>query len=72
MLDTFKNSLDVWSTAAILVGFTIVFILLDEFVAKPVRRYRMEQKAKTDPVVREALEISDRVHALQKQGKLTA
>jgi len=44
-----------------LLFFTFAFIAMDEYIAKPIRRRRMQEKAKTDPEVRRALEIADRV-----------
>ncbi len=44
-----------------LLFFTFAFIAMDEYVAKPIRRRRMQEKAKTDPEVRRALEIAERV-----------
>jgi hypothetical protein len=44
-----------------LLFFTFAFIAVDEYIAKPLRRRRMLEKAKTDPEVRRALEIADRV-----------
>lgn len=55
--------LDFWTTTIILVVFTFVFILMDEYVAKPWRRRRLEKKALTDPEVRRALEIAKEVAA---------
>ncbi len=52
-----------------LIFFTIAFILMDEYIAKPMRRSRLERLAKTDPKVREALEIAARVAAREKAGK---
>jgi hypothetical protein len=46
-----------------LILFTIAFILMDEYIAKPWRRARLERLAKTDPKVREALEVAARVAA---------
>ena len=46
-----------------LIFFTIAFILMDEYVAKPIRRARLEKQAKTDPKVRRALEIAAEVAA---------
>ena len=46
-----------------LIFFTIAFILMDEYVAKPIRRSRLERLAKTDPKVRRALEIAAEVAA---------
>jgi hypothetical protein len=44
-----------------LLFFTFAFIAVDEYIAKPLRRRRMQEKAKTDPEVRRALEIAERV-----------
>jgi hypothetical protein len=46
-----------------LILFTIGFILVDEYVAKPMRRRRLENRAKTEPKVRRALEIAAEVAA---------
>jgi hypothetical protein len=71
MLEAIKGALNVWNTSILLIVFTILFVLMDEYVAKPIRLRRMREQAKTDPEVRQALEIADRVHKLQKEGKLT-
>jgi hypothetical protein len=47
--------------------FTIAFILMDEYVAKPLRRRRLERRAATEPKVRKALEIAEMVAARQKK-----
>ena len=52
-----------------LVLFTIGFILMDEYIAKPIRRRRLEERAKTDPKARRALDISEMV-AKRHGGKL--
>jgi hypothetical protein len=44
-----------------LILFTIAFILMDEYVAKPLRRRRLERRAHTEPKVRRALEIAEMV-----------
>jgi hypothetical protein len=44
-----------------LILFTIGFILMDEYIAKPIRRRRLEARAKTDPKARRALEIAEMV-----------
>ena len=41
--------------------FTVGFILMDEYIAKPIRRRRLEARAKTDPKARRALEIAEMV-----------
>ena len=58
-------------TTLFLVVFTVVFILMDEYVAKPIRHRRMVQKAKTDPDVRKALQIGEEVEKLRREGKVT-
>jgi hypothetical protein len=50
-----------YTASLILLVFTFAFIAMDEYIAKPIRRRRLEQKAKTDPQVRRALEIADEV-----------
>jgi hypothetical protein len=52
----------------ILILFTIAFILMDEYIAKPLRRRRLERRALTEPKVREALEIAEKV-AARERGK---
>jgi hypothetical protein len=54
---TFENA------GIFLIFFTIAFILMDEYVAKPIRRARLEKRAKTEPKVRKALEIAAEVAA---------
>jgi len=46
-----------------LIVFTVAFILMDEYIAKPMRRRRLERRAATEPKVRKALEIAERVAA---------
>jgi hypothetical protein len=46
-----------------LIFFTVAFILMDEYIAKPIRRSRLERLAKTDPKIRRALEIAEEVAA---------
>ena len=50
-----------YSASLILICFTVAFILMDEYVAKPIRRKRLQEKAKTNPEVRRALEIAAEV-----------
>ena len=50
-----------YTASLFLLFFTFAFIAMDEYIAKPIRRRRMQEKAKTDPEVRRALEIADRV-----------
>jgi hypothetical protein len=49
-----------------LIFFTIAFILMDEYIARPWRRSRLERLAQTDPKVREALEVAKMVAAREK------
>ncbi|MGH7818194.1 MAG: hypothetical protein ACREQ9_00305 [Candidatus Binatia bacterium] len=67
----FHEHLNMWNTSIYLVVFTILFVLADEYIAKPYRHRQMENRAKTDPEVRAALETAERVHKLVKEGKLT-
>lgn len=46
-----------------LILFTFGFILMDEYIAKPLRRARLERRAKTEPKVRRALEVAAEVAA---------
>jgi hypothetical protein len=58
---TFSNA------GVVLILFTIAFILMDEYIAKPLRRRRLERRAATEPKVREALEIAKKVAARQRE-----
>jgi hypothetical protein len=55
------------SAGIFLILFTIAFILMDEYIAKPLRRRRLERRAATEPKVRKALEIAEMVAARQKK-----
>jgi len=50
-----------YSASLFLLFFTFAFIAMDEYIAKPIRRKRMQEKAKHDPQVRRALEIAEMV-----------
>jgi hypothetical protein len=52
-----------------LILFTFAFILMDEYVAKPLRRRRLERRAVTEPKVRKALEIAEMVAARQRDKR---
>ena len=52
-----------------LILFTFAFILMDEYVAKPLRRRRLERRAVTEPKVRKALEIAEIVAARQREKR---
>ena len=60
-----------FGTTAFLTLFTIAFILMDEYIAKPIRHRRMVKKAETDPEVKRALEIGEEVEKLRKEVKIT-
>ena len=59
----FFIELDAKSAGIFLVVFTILFILMDEYIAKPLRKRRLETRAETEPEIRKVLEIAARVHA---------
>lgn len=50
-----------YSASVFLVLFTAAFILMDEYIAKPIRRRRWEGRRDIDPEVRKALETAERV-----------
>ena len=58
-------------TTLFLTLFTIAFILMDEYIAKPIRHRRMVEQAKTDPEVAAALKLGEEVEKLRKEGKIT-
>lgn len=71
MIQWLHDYLNMWNTSIFLIAFTVLFILMDEYIAKPYRHRQMQKRAKIDPEVREALELSDKVHKLVKEGKLS-
>ena len=71
MLEFFHHHLNIWNTMIYLVVFTVLFILMDEYIAKPYRHSQMMKRAEHDPGVREALRISDEVHEKVKKGELS-
>ena len=52
-----------------LILFTFAFILMDEYIAKPLRRRRLERRAVNEPKVRQALEIAEMVAARERGRK---
>ncbi len=50
-----------YSASLFLLFFTFAFIAMDEYIAKPIRRKRLIEKAKTDPDIKRALEIAEEV-----------
>ncbi|MGH7899658.1 MAG: hypothetical protein ACREQQ_17015 [Candidatus Binatia bacterium] len=53
--------MNMYRAALFLLFFTFAFIAMDEYIAKPVRRKRMKERAKTDPLVKRALEVAEEV-----------
>ena len=48
-----------WSSWVIIIGFSILVVLLDEFLVKPMRHRRWEQKAASgDPEAQELLRMA--------------
>jgi hypothetical protein len=50
-----------YTASLFLLFFTFAFIAMDEYIAKPIRRKRLIEKAKTDPEIKRALEIAEEV-----------
>ena len=51
--------LDIWSSTAIIVGFSLLLIALDEWVAKPWRQRLWERRAESgDKEAQEMLRIA--------------
>jgi hypothetical protein len=50
-----------YTAGLFLLFFTFAFIAMDEYIAKPIRRKRLIEKAKTDPEIKRALEIAEEV-----------
>jgi len=50
-----------YTASLFLLFFTFAFIAMDEYIAKPIRRKRLIEKAKTDPDIKRALEIAAEV-----------
>ena len=50
-----------YTASLFLLFFTFAFIAMDEYIAKPIRRKRLIEKAKHDPEIKRALEIAERV-----------
>ena len=50
-----------YTASLFLLFFTFAFIAMDEYIAKPIRRKRLIEKAKTDPDIKRALEIAEEV-----------
>ena len=51
--------LNLWTSAAIMVGFSLLIVVLDEFVARPWRERKWERKAASgDAEAKELLRIA--------------
>ena len=51
--------LNLWTSAGIIVGFSLLIVVLDEFVAKPLREKRWGKRAASgDPEARELLRVA--------------
>jgi hypothetical protein len=48
-----------WTSWIIILGFSVLVVLLDEFIVKPMRHRRWEQKAASgDPEAKELLRMA--------------
>ena len=51
--------LNIWNSVAIVVGFSLLVVALDEYVAKPWRHRRWEQRARSgDKQAQELLRVA--------------
>jgi hypothetical protein len=51
--------LGIWSSIAIVIGFSLFVVALDEYVAKPMRQRRWQQRADSgDKEAQELLQIA--------------
>lgn len=53
-----------FNATIILTVFTVIFILMDEYVAKPIRRRRLEARRESDPKARALLEVAEKAARL--------
>jgi len=58
-----------YTASLFLLFFTFAFIAMDEYIAKPIRKKRMQEKAKTDPAVKRALDIAEEVARRHPHGQ---
>ncbi len=49
-----------FNATIILTVFTVLFILMDEYIAKPLRRRRLEERRESDPEARKLLEVAEK------------
>ena len=61
-----------YSASLFLLFFTFAFIAMDEFIAKPVRRRRLEARRDKDPLVKRALEIAEMVEKREAAAEAAA
>jgi len=60
-------TLNLWNSAAIVLGFSILVVALDEYVAKPWRQRRWEQRAASgDKEAQELLRIARSAHVVDE------
>ncbi len=59
--------MDFYSGSLFLLFFTFAFIAMDEFIAKPVRRRRLEARRDKDPLVKRALDIAEMVEKRDRE-----
>jgi len=60
-------TLNLWNSAAIVLGFSILVVALDEYVAKPWRHRRWEQRAASgDKEAQELLRIARSAHVVDE------
>ena len=59
--------LNIWNSSAIVLGFSFLVIALDEYVAKPWRQRRWEQRAASgDREAAELLKIAKSAHVVDE------
>jgi hypothetical protein len=59
MLEYLQYHLGIWSSSAIILGFSFFVVFLDEYVIKPMRQRRWEQKAAAgDKAAQELLRVA--------------
>jgi len=60
-------TLNLWNSAAIVLGFSILVVALDEYIAKPWRKRRWEQRAESgDKEAQELLRIARSAHVVDE------
>jgi hypothetical protein len=60
-------TLNMWNSAAIVLGFSFLVVGLDEYVAKPWRKHRWEKRAASgDKEAQEMLRIAKSAHVVDE------